>query len=153
MDFEDISIVDFNDPDIENAWLQEMHKQVTQYLGTQNVPLRKLDPAPAWHLSPITSIWAVESQQEQGFIGWWAFAGDHPSDYISSQQASTPRDALQILAHEWQTFCQSLRSGKEDPKRYAGPPQDWPHVIDTLEPRAATLIELVRNDQLWTRNA
>ncbi len=151
MDFEELNPEDFNDPDIEEAWLQHMRDLAMAYLSAENVYYRQLDPKPAWHLAPVTTVWAVESTTEPGFVGWWAFVGDHPSDYISSAQAKSPREALQVLAQEWRELCRTLAAGKAHPTRSVGPPEQWPEIIAILEPRAERLLELTRDKALWKR--
>jgi len=149
VDFDDLSQEDFNDPDVEEAWIRHMRATAIDYLRSENVYYRKLDDKPAWHIAPITTIWAVESTNEPGYIGWWAFCGDHPSDYISSAQAQSPRDALKVLCEEWQGLCRSLRQGREHPTRAVGPRETWPQILEVLEPRAATLLAFTKDRSLW----
>ncbi len=148
-DFDHLTPEDFNDPDIEEAWIQHMRRIASDYLRTENVYFRALDDKPAWHLAPITSVWAVESTKDPGYVGWWAFCGDHPCDYISSSVAQTPRDALRVLGRNWQDLCGELRAGREPSDRSVGPRETWPEVIALLEPRAEHLLALTKDKNLW----
>ncbi len=149
MDLDDLTPDDFNDPDVEQAWLTAMRQKATTYLRAENVYFRKLEAKPAWHLAPMTSIWAVENREDPGYVGWWAFCGDHPSDYISSSEAGTARDALRVLCAQWHELCQHLRDGREHPTRNVGPRASWPQVVAVLEPRVATFLALTRDKSLW----
>ena len=68
----------------EERWCYEQQRKVADYLRSQGLNHGRIGEWPAWHIDPFVSIWAIESLDWPGWIGWWAISGDLPTDYISS---------------------------------------------------------------------
>ena len=84
----------YDDPAIEERWCEERRKEVTDYLDRQKVEYKEVGEWPAWHVPPYVSIWAIESAQKPGLVGWWVVCGDLPTDYISADTIKHPREAM-----------------------------------------------------------
>lgn len=66
--------------DKEEHWCKAQRLQVIEYLSSQSLLHGEVGEWPAWDVYPYVSIWAVESIKRPGFVGWWAIAGDLPTD-------------------------------------------------------------------------
>jgi Domain of unknown function (DUF4826) len=89
---------DYNDPAVEEQWCAERRAEVTAYLQRERVDHGRVGEWPAWHVAPYVSIWAIESKQRPGWVGWWAICGDLPTDYVSAETIKEPRDAVRSIA-------------------------------------------------------
>ena len=87
--------------DEEEAWCAERREDVIEYLRGQEVAHRGVGEVPAWFVTPVLSIWAVESQQAPGWVGWWVICGDLPTDYCSADNCHHPRLAMRRIAEAW----------------------------------------------------
>ncbi|MCM8542162.1 MAG: DUF4826 family protein, partial [Lentisphaeraceae bacterium] len=67
------------------VWVKSQREEVIQYLINQNIKKPNVGSWPAFDVTPYFAIWAVESKKVTGAIGWWAFSGDCPTDYISGE--------------------------------------------------------------------
>ena len=77
--------------DTEYQWRAERRREVLEYLDRQRVKHGRLGEAPAWHVYPHLSLWAVESAQSPGRVGWWVICGDCPTDYVTCSGDRAPR--------------------------------------------------------------
>src|SRR5947199_230194 len=75
--------------------------RVEEYLRKEGLENPNVGPWPAFEVAPHFAIWAVESKKTKGKIGWWAFSGDCPTDYVSEDGSCHPRKALSRLLSTW----------------------------------------------------
>ena len=107
---------DYDNPKFDDRWCNEKRTAVSDYLRSQGVKHGRIGDHPAWHIAPCISIWAIESVQHPDSIGWWVFAGDIPTDYISASDVKPPqhpRKALKVIAERWRQFAATWREGHE----------------------------------------
>lgn len=98
---------------------------------------------------PHVSLWAVQSKVAPGRVGWWAFAGDGPTDIVSAAGARNPRAALRVLADQWADLADHMLQGQPHPSLKIGKPEEWPDLGRLLESRARTLREWADDNELW----
>jgi hypothetical protein len=142
---------DYDDPKVEEAWIMEQRAAVENYLRSQRVKYGQIGEWPAWHVVPYVSVWAIESRSERGAIGWWAIAGDLPTDYISGKDVTPvhPREAMRAFARQWLRLVESSKQGQElEDYRIAGDssPQE---LAPLLQSRAQLLLQWADDDSLW----
>jgi hypothetical protein len=98
------------------------------------------------------SVWAVESVRAPGWVGWWVLCGDGPTDYVSSAEVRTPREAVRAIAQRWREACVGLARGEEPPHFQLGSPDSRPQLARLLESRAETLLQWVADDAIWSED-
>ena len=81
---------------LEN-WVNSERNKVKEYLEREGIKNVNIGEWPAFEVNPYFAIWAIESKKAPGKIGWWAFSGDCPTDYISEGGKCHPRNALKNL--------------------------------------------------------
>lgn len=140
---------DYDDPDVEEAWVEQQGREVARYLVTTGVRHGEVSEWPTWHVAPATSIWAIESGKTPGALGWWVISGDHPTDYMSARDANNPRDALRGFAQRWHELATYMKAGKPHPSIVMGSPAQWPELAPMLEGRAKVLSEWAADAALW----
>lgn len=85
----------------EERWCAERREEVEIYLRDQGLNHGAIGEVPAWFVVPLISVWAVESLEDPGWVGWWVVCGDLPTDYCSAKACRHPRLALQRIAKNW----------------------------------------------------
>lgn len=139
----------YDDPKVEEAWCNDCRKVVKDYMRATGVKRGQIGEWPAWHLAPYASIWAVESGERRGYVGWWVFVGDGPTDYLSAGNLSTPRDAMRALAEQWNSVAECMEKGEEHPSISLGDPESWSELAPMLRDRAGMLEEIAADDEAW----
>ena len=141
--------LDYDDPIIESKWIAQQHKIILEYLESQKIKHRGVPDQPDWFLAPYVSIWRVMSMKYEGSIGWWAIAGDLPTDYISSTDARDVRQAMRKFSSYWIETSEYMLKGKQPPNVIIGKPEDWPMLGDLLSRRADILLKWADDDESW----
>ena len=90
--------------DKPETWILLERTKVEAYLNKEGIENPNVGTWPAFEVSPYFAIWAVESKSSPGKIGWWAFSGDCPTDYISEDGINHPRGALERLIEKWRQY-------------------------------------------------
>jgi hypothetical protein len=140
---------DYNDPAVEEQWCAERRAEVTAYLQRERVDHGRVGEWPAWHVAPYVSIWAIESKQRPGWVGWWAICCDLPTDYVSAETIKEPRDAVRSIAEEWREQARLMATGKSHPDISIGRPEDRASLAPLLAARASKLLEWADDDSVW----
>ncbi len=117
---------DLNEPNIEEQWCAARRADVLDYLAREHVSHGQVGDWPAWHVAPYVSIWAIESQARPDWVGWWAIAGDLPTDYISSHDIKDPRAAMAAISSKWLEVSSCMLRGEPHPEIQIGTPKNWP---------------------------
>jgi hypothetical protein len=139
-----------DDADIEEeAWFAEERRKVEEYLRHEGVEHLGVDEVPAFHVHPYMAVWAVQSKVSPGRVGWWAFSGDLPTDYISRKDAKDPREALDAVSRHWKELAGYMIRGEAHPEVIIGPPERWPQLGDLLQKRAEFIASMVADDEIW----
>ena len=140
---------DYDDPEIEAQWLAERRHEIAEYLLYEGIPHGKISEEPAWYVAPYVSIWAIENAGCPGSLGWWAISGDLPNDYVSAQNAKTPREAMRAIASLWQEAAQYMERGEEHPTFQIGTGENNEELAPMLASRAETLLGWVSDPEVW----
>lgn len=134
----------------EDLWISAERDRVNEYLEKQRVEHLGVGEFPAFHIHPYLSLWAVQSKRRPGWVGWWVISGDLPSDYINSESAKHPREALRVFATRWQEVSSFMVRGEVHPDYSIGSPEQWPELGDLLQKRAEILQSYADNDNVWS---
>lgn len=100
----------------------------------------------------LFSLWAIESSEVLGSIGWWALSGDVPLDHISAadiEPPQLPRKALRVFSENWEEIVRAWEEGKEPANVRLGSVGDREVLGPLLTTRAKFLLELAEDDELW----
>lgn len=131
------------------AWVNQQRQAVEVYLTEQGISNPFVGPWPAFDVAPHFAIWAVESQKVAGKIGWWAFSGDCPTDYVSEDGTCTPRNALELLLTQWSAYIPYLKQGKQPPNAKFADNSSLRDLGELLEKRVRLLRGWLADDDLW----
>lgn len=143
---------EYDDPAVEAQWLKERRDQITEYLRGQGLRHGRIGQEPAWFMAPYVSIWAIESLNSPGKIGWWAIAGDLPTDYVSSSDARDPRGAMIAIASRWREVSHFMARGEKHPTCSIGTEANAAELAPLLSSRAELLLEIANDQDAWEHN-
>src|SRR5215813_1590246 len=139
----------YDDPDVESKWFAERREEVSKYLQREGVRHGRIRMVPAWYLAPYVSVWAVESIDNSGSIGWWAISGDMPNDYVSAEEARDPREAVRAIASLWKEAAQYIARGERHPTFSIGSGDQDAELAPMLASRADLLLKWVSDPEVW----
>ena len=137
-----------NDDELE-SWVAEERIKVINYLESEGIESPNVGEWPAYEVAPYFCIWAIESKKAEGYVGWWAFSGDCPTDYVSEKGKSHPREALKDLLENWKTNIPYLKNGEQPPNAKLGDGSNLIELGELLEKRVSLLEQLASNDEYW----
>jgi hypothetical protein len=137
-----------NDDELDN-WVADQREKVTLYLESQGIANPNVGDWPAFEMAPYFGIWAIESQKVEGKIGWWAFSGDCPTDYVSENGKCHPREALKDLIQNWKTYVPYMKEGEQPPNTKLGDSSNLKELGEMLEKRVTVLSDWCKDDSLW----
>jgi hypothetical protein len=140
---------DYDDPDVEEQWCAERRGDVVDYLDAEGVAHGRVGEGPAWHVAPYVSVWAIESKERPDSVGWWVICGDLPTDYVSADEITHPREAIRTFGTRWREQAQFMATGERPDDIYIGGPEDWPSLAPLLEARATLLLTFADDDSIW----
>jgi hypothetical protein len=144
-----MSNADYDDPETDAEWCAERRRDVARYLEVERVAHGQIGAQPAWHVAPYVSVWAIESHDVPGTLGWWAVSGDIPNDYVSASKASSPRDAVRVIASLWHEAAQYMLRGEKHPTFRIGSSDREQELAPMLESRAVLLLDWVDDPEAW----
>ena len=84
---------DFDNEEFISKWFLECRKKVKPYLRQEKVHHGKIGREPAWFISPYVSLWAIESIDNPGSVGWWA-------NVVMCQLTTSVQQAQKTLARQ-----------------------------------------------------
>lgn len=131
------------------TWNNTKRAQIISYLEKQGLSGPEVGAWPAFEIAPHFGIWCIESKKRNGKIGWWAFAGDCPTDYVSEDGQCHPRAALRNLLSRWRDHIPHMKNGLQPPDVRLGDGSNIQKLGDLLERRVAILQEWLEDDTLW----
>jgi Domain of unknown function (DUF4826) len=131
------------------AWNNSKRAEVISYLQNQGILSPEVGAWPAFEAAPHFGIWCVESKKQKGKIGWWAFAGDCPTDYVSEDGRCHPRAALENLLRRWKEHIPHMKNGLQPPDVKFGDGSNIKELGDLLERRVTILEKWLTDDDLW----
>lgn len=135
--------------DAESLWCDARRAEVEAHLQLTGLAHGRIGEVPAFYAMPYASIWAVESKDRPEFIGFWAIAGDLPTDAMPGFGIDTPRDAMRAFGKRWTHHAQALEGGEV--------PQAWRHLSDAellkvtaqLKKRGPVLVAWADDASVW----
>lgn len=131
------------------AWCDARRADIEAHLRAVCLAHGRIGEAPAFYAVPYASLWAVESKDRPEWIGFWAIAGDLPTDALPAQGIDTPRDAMRAFGKRWTNHAQALEHGEVPPA--------WRHLTDAqllkltalLRKRGPALTTWAEDDAAW----
>src|SRR5262245_53307747 len=102
---------DFDDPDQIAEWLDEQREAIVTYLTREKLEHSGLEASPEWFLAPYVSVWVVAARGPK-LANYRVIAGDLPTDYVSTKQAGSAREALQFFAKRWAKAAKAMQAGE-----------------------------------------
>jgi hypothetical protein len=139
---------DYDDPEIEAQWLDEQRARIQEYLNHEGILHGPVASKPAWFLAPYVSIWTVESAKNRYSFAFWAICGDLPTDYLSSDDAGTAREAMGAFAKRWFEVSEYMLRGEKHPTVTIGNAENRRELGDLLRRRAEILKEWTEDDNM-----
>lgn len=131
------------------TWNVMRRAEVIAYLESHGISSPQVGEWPAFEVAPHFGIWCVESQKQKGKIGWWAFAGDCPTDYVSEDGQCHPRAALRSLLKRWKEYIPYMKAGNQPPDTKIGNGANLLELGELLERRIEVLNDWLNDDNLW----
>lgn len=139
---------DLTDAD-EERWCAEQRENVLAYLNGENFQSPNVGDWPAWHIAPLISIWAIESQSKPGWVGWWAVSGDFPTDYVTCGAERHPRQALRDIGRRWKLASEDWQAGRRTEGWEWGSAERERELAPLLASRAKLFFEIAEDDANW----
>jgi hypothetical protein len=131
------------------AWIAKWRARIAQYLTQHGVKPGAIGEGPAWSVYPHVAIWAIESGNAPGWVGWWVICGDCPTDYVTCTGDRTPRSAVEVFAARWRDGAAAMMRGERVPDWSVGNASNALELAPLLAARAELLAEWVRDDAMW----
>jgi Domain of unknown function (DUF4826) len=141
--------IDYENPDNEKTWVLAQRKIVENYLKRERLTHGQIGEWSAWHVAPCTSVWAIESLKSPGSVGWWVVSGDHPTDYISSSEASHPREVLLEIGKRWGDAAKAMSGGRKLFGITIGAKKDAGVLAPLLSARSKLFLEIAADEDSW----
>jgi hypothetical protein len=142
-------LVDELTPDDEERWCAEQRDAIRAHLTAERHAPGAIAEWPAWSVPGVVGIWAVQSAHQPQWIGWWAIAGDVPTDAVAAERIDDPREALRAIATRWLATGEQMQSAEVPPAVNVGSPDEWRELGAALLERAETLLEWADDDEMW----
>ena len=105
-----------------------------------------VEAKPAW-VFPFGLLIGMIREQDQRKNFDWFISGDFPTARVSSDVASTAREAARHFALQWQLEAKRLEDASSNETRDDGAGSQ--SATQSLVERAQSLYELVEQDALW----
>jgi hypothetical protein len=141
-------MVDPREPE-EHLWCDSERTRVIEYLSREGLAHGAVGERPAWHIWPHVAIWAIESLQAPGWVGWWAVSGGCPTDYTSCRSERHPRQALRDIGRRWQSGASRWAEGKPADGWSLRSPDQEKDLAPLLAARARMFLGFAADDSIW----
>jgi hypothetical protein len=128
----------YDDPDMEQAWLDAQNDNVIRYLFEESLDFTD-SPKVIWSLAPYISVWYIEPHI-------WVISGDLPTDYIQDESIKNASDAVKYFATRWLEISVYLLKGKQHPEYPIGisqEPEQLNEMGSLLEKRANLFLKWI----------
>ncbi|NMN87827.1 MULTISPECIES: DUF4826 family protein [unclassified Novosphingobium] len=139
---------DMSDED-EDRWCAEQRANVIAYLAGEKCASTSVGEWPAWYMPPLLSVWAVESAERPGSVGWWAISGDFPTDYTECRGERHPRQGLRDIGRRWQIAAEQWLKGETAQSWRLGDGKRHAELAPLLAARAKMFLEIAEDDAIW----
>lgn len=133
----------------EERWCTERAAEVAVCAERLAPGHGRIGERPAWFAMPYAGLWAIESAHRPEWIGWWAIAGDLPTDALAAHDLPTPRDAMRAFGKRWVLQGESLDRGDVPPAWAHLPDDALPKLAAQLKKRGAALQVWADDDGAW----
>ncbi|MEX0291551.1 MAG: DUF4826 family protein [Flavobacteriaceae bacterium] len=137
-----------NDKEYED-WNNKLRARTIDYLENEGIKSPEVGTWPAFDIAPYFGIWCVESKIQEGKIGWWVFAGDCPTDYVTESGKCHPREALRDLLTKWGKYIPYMKNGQQPPEVKFGDGSNLEQLGNLLEKRVEIYQDWLEDDGLW----
>lgn len=133
------------------AWLAEGRTAIQRCLARERVAHGGVPATPVWAAAPMLAVWPVRSATARDTVGWWAVAGDVPTDYVAARDVPDARHALAAFAARWHHAADQMACAAAPPAAPTDEPADWRTLSTLLHRRADTLARWAGDASVWRR--
>jgi len=133
----------------DDACCVEQHEQVLAYLLDEGFKSPSVSDWPAWHVAPLISVWALESSDHPGQVGWWVVSGDFPTDYTTCQGDRHPRQGLRDIGLRWREAALRWAEGKPADGWNLRDSDKEMELAPLLAARAKLFLDIAADDSNW----
>ena len=132
------------------AWAREQLRRAVDETTQRGVFVDQVVEAkPIWVLHEKIAIGqARESSRPDSFV--WLICGDLPTDYVGSQAAANPRDALRHFSLKWQMDAERYQDPAVRKAHGLSEDKDVSHLTDQLVAKAEELYAIAEEDSHWS---
>ena len=135
----------------DERWCGTQREQILAYLSDEGFQSPNVAEWPAWFVAPIISVWAVESVESPGSVGWWAVSGDFPTDYTPCSGERHPRQALRDIGNRWRTAAARWADGQPADRFGLPNAAEERGLAPLLIARSQPLLDMAADDGNWER--
>ncbi len=135
--------------EVDEHWCAAQRGQVLTYLSDEGFKSPAVGEWPAWHITPLVSVWAVESIERPGSVGWWAVSGDFPTDYTTCSVHCHPRQAIREIGARWRDAAANWADGKPAEGFGLRNPEQERELASSLAARAQLFLDIAADDDNW----
>lgn len=128
----------YDDPEIEKAWLDDQKENVKRYLSEEAVSFDGT-PGVNWFLAPYISVWHIKPDL-------WVISGDLPTDYVRDKGITNASEAVNYFAVLWLEISEYLLKGKQHPEILIGrsrEPEQLTEMGSLLQKRAKLFLKWI----------
>ena len=120
-------------------WSRESYQKATAHMADKGVLIDTVSMDNSRYLAPLLAIWKIKSTDKDWF---WAISGDLPTDFMTEEGATDPRDAVRAFSLQWQMKAEVIR---------VNPDADQTQLDFSalLIGRANGLYEIYEQEELW----
>ena len=133
----------------DEHWCVAQRQQVLAYLSEEGFRAPIVGEWPAWHVAPLISVWAVESTERPGWVGWWVVSGDFPTDYTPCEGERHPRQALRDIGLRWRDAGVKWADGKRAVDWSLRNPGQEKELAPLLAARAELFLDIAEDSSNW----
>jgi len=139
----------YDDPAVEAAFCATCREKLLQKLEHEGMVCGVVSEDPLSYATDLACVWAIESPDVAGMVGWWAISGDVPTTWLPAAEIPDPRRFLHIVSERWRAIADAMEAGDPPPELTIGLPKDWPRLVPMLRLRADTLEYWADEDEAW----
>ena len=145
----------YDDPEVAAEWCAKHHAKLLVQLADEGIIHGKINSEPVSFAPPVASVWAVESNDCEGAVEWWALNGECPPVFISTREISNPRAFLRAVSQRWNAEVDALEMAyrqAEEREEACGKGQIRPQPFHMRRRYAQILEDWATDDSAWDEN-
>ena len=135
------------------AWAREVNDAaVSEIIERGVLDTEIFEARPVWWL-PFQVVIGQIRDTHQRAASVWIIAGQVPTDYVSTEAAATPRDAVRHFSMKWQLDAARYKDPATQEQLGADNKEEWDRMGEALAQTAEALADLAADDRHWLPGA